>query len=113
MVKGSRFLAIVILAAAAGTTSTTPTQCPQQTGQNPRVASTGDVVYKTQAGDTPYALAKRFYGHGYMEYKIRQRNPLALTTAGAYAPGIELVIPPDDNGVPVNVANVQGKSTAR
>jgi hypothetical protein len=48
-----------------------------------------------------------------MEYKIRQRNPLALTQVGAYAPGIELVIPPDDNGVPVNVANVQGKSTAR
>jgi hypothetical protein len=113
MVNGSRFLAIVILAAAAGTASTTPGQCLQQPGQNPRVAATGDVVYKTQAGDTPYALAKRFYGHGYMEYKIRQRNPLALTQPGAYAPGIELVIPPGDNGVPVNVANVQGKSTAR
>ena len=113
MVNGSRFMAIVILAAAAGTASTTPTQCPQPPVQNPRAAATGDVVYKTQVGDTPYALAKRFYGHGYMEYKIRQRNPVALTVKGIYAAGQELVIPPNENGVPVNVANVQGRSAAR
>jgi nucleoid-associated protein YgaU len=113
MVNGSRYLAIVILAAAAGTASTTPSQCLQQPGQNPRVAATGEVVYKTLAGDTPYALAKRFYGHGYTEYKIRQRNPLALTDKGIYVAGQEIVIPPDENGVPVNVVNVHGKSTAR
>jgi hypothetical protein len=113
MVNGSRFLAIVILAAAAGTASTTPSQCLQQPGQNPRVAATGDVVYKTQAGDNPYALAKRFYGHGYMAYKISQRNPLALTDKWIYVAGQEIVIPPDNNGLPVNVTNVQGKSVTR
>ena len=107
MGKGSRFLAIVILAAAAGTAPTTPTQCLQQPGQNPRVSWTGDVVYKTQPGDNPYSLAERFYGHGYMGYRIQQRNPLAPTYRGAYAAGIEIVIPPDNRGLPVDVTRFQ------
>jgi len=92
--------ALFILAA---TTVTVPTQCPQQAARNPRVSPTGEVVYTTQVADTPWRLAERFYGKGYLEYKIRQRNPLLLTKEGGYMPGVEIVIPPDDRGMPIDV----------
>ena len=109
MTRRSTFLGIAILAAAAVTTATAPTQCLQQPGQNPRISVFGEVVYKTLPADTPYLLAERFYGHGYMEYKIRHRNPLFLTSQGCYMTGTEIVIPPDDRGVPIDVTRYQRK----
>jgi len=101
MARSSVFLGVAFILAA--TTVSVPTQCIQQPAQNPRISPTGEVVYTTGVADTPWALAERFYGKGYEEYKIRHRNPLFITKEGMYAPGVQIVIPPDDHGMPIDV----------
>lgn len=104
MKGASMFLGVAMLAA----TATSPTQCPPQTGlQNKKPPNT--VVYKTQPGDSPYTLAKKFYGHGYMEYKIREANKKVPLTKGFYKPGTKILVPPDDRGRPVDITRFNRK----
>jgi hypothetical protein len=109
MVRGAMLLSVVFLAATAAT----PTQCVRQPSQAYPVSASGDVTYTTRVGDTPYRLAERFYGHGYMEYRIRQANPLAPMDKGAYPAGIQLVIPPHMTGRPVDITRFDERPRQR
>jgi len=66
----------------------------------------GYVEYVARPGDTPWSVAERLYGRGYLEYRIREANAGALTPGGFYEAGTRLVIPPGLNGRPVEVDKV-------
>jgi len=95
-------LAIGVLAAAAAT----PTQCDKQvTPAQEAKYKRACVHYKTQAGDTPYSLADRFYGKGYMSRLIEAPNKQYLTAAGVFKPNSMIIIPPDDRGRSVDISS--------
>jgi len=96
MGRFSMYLSVAILAAAA----TTPTQCQQPPPGSPA----GSVVYKAHEGETPYSIAKRLYGEGYLESRIREANPMKLNLRGVYSEGTMIVVPPDLNGRPVDLS---------
>jgi len=79
---------VLVLAAA-------PVQCPN--------TDPNTVIYTTQPGDTPYRLADRVYGHGYLETKILAANLGKLGGDGVYPAGTLLTLPPDDAGHPAQI----------
>jgi len=95
-------LAGVVMLAAA-TTATTPTQClrlPEPAAKLPP----NYVIFRTDRVVSPYELAERFYGEGYLEYKIRSANKGVLTKQGLFPAGKDVLIPPrDDSGLPVDL----------
>ena len=95
-------LAGVVMLAAA-TTATTPTQClrlPEPAAKLPP----NYVIFRTDRIVSPYELAERFYGQGYLEYKIRNANKDLLTKQGLFPAGKDVLIPPrDDSGLPVDL----------
>ena len=97
---------VYVAVAALAATTAQPAQCPQQREQemlsNPKLTAQS-ATYVTRPGDTPYSLAKRFYGHGYLEYKIRIPNQALLTPKGVFISGSTILVPPDDNGDKVDV----------
>jgi hypothetical protein len=91
-----RYWSLVGLVMLAAATPTQPTQCvPQQpTAVNLPV---GWVAYKTDRPITPYELAKRAYGEGWQEGRIRAANRLKLVNK-VFPAGTEILIPPDLKG---------------
>jgi nucleoid-associated protein YgaU len=89
--------AIAILAASVPVVSTQPGQCLRQPAAGANVPY-GFAVYRTDRVCTPYDLAERFYGHGYMAYKIVEANQLLLRSDKTFPAGVDLVIPPDNKG---------------
>jgi nucleoid-associated protein YgaU len=77
-----------------------PTQCQQRPTNVPQ----GSVVYRTRAGDTPYRLADRLYGKGYLQDRIVQANRGRLPPNGVFEPGTYIVIPPNLNGESVDLS---------
>lgn len=92
-----RFWAVAILAALASTVSTQPTQClrPSDPAANLPANYT---VYRTERVVTPYELASRFYGHGYLAQKIVDANKTQLAADGTFPRGVDLLLPPDNAG---------------
>ena len=92
-----RFWAVVILAAMAPTVTTQPTQCMRQPAPAARLPA-GYTIYRTKTVTTPYHLAKRFYGHGYLAYMIVNANKSVLAANGTFPKGVDIVLPPDFRG---------------
>jgi phage tail protein X len=90
-----------MLAAAAATMPTQPTACVNPMDRT--ASQPGYTIYLTGAADTPYTLAKRFYGHSYMAYAIVDANKTLLTKEGVFPKGTKIVIPPPYTGIPVDV----------
>ena len=92
-----------VLMLAAATTATTPTQClrlPEPAAKLPP----NYVIFRTDRVVSPYELAERFYGEGYLEYKIRIVNKDLLTKQGMFPAGKDVLIPPkDESGLPVDL----------
>jgi hypothetical protein len=101
-----RFWAVLILAAAT-TVSTQPAQCLRQPGASANLP-TGYAVYRTERVVTPYELADRFYGHGYLAQKIINANRMQLFADGTFPQGVDLVLPPDDKGQSVPMRLLKG-----
>jgi len=94
-------VAVGLLAAV----TSTPTQCDNQlTPAQEAVLKKACTTYKTQPGDTPYSLAERFYGKGYMSYRIQEANKQYLTKEGFFKPNTLILIPPDDRGRSVDTS---------
>jgi hypothetical protein len=102
-----RYWALAVLAILGATTSTQPAQCirPAPT----LTAPAGSIIYRTGYCDTPFELAKRFYGRGFLEYKIRDANRLLLLPNGTFPHNIDIVIPPDLEGKPVDPTTVANR----
>ena len=88
---------------AAAVTSSTPTQCTQDTTQQ-ELYKKACVYYKTVAGDSPYSLAKRFYGKAYMSRRLEEANKEHLQDNGFFKPDVVILVPPDDRGRSVDVS---------
>lgn len=69
-----QYWALAVLAVMLAAVPTQPTYCLR--------VPPGYTVYHTGAHDSPYELAKRFYGEGYKEYKILEANRSRLTDRG-------------------------------
>lgn len=95
------FLSVVVLAASA----TVPTQCPLDSATQARLKASC-ITYTTVIGDTPYSLAEKFYGKGWQSYKISEPNKQFLDAKGFFKPGSKILIPPLDNGRPVDAARL-------
>jgi phage tail protein X len=102
----SKYWALAALVVLAAVAPTQPTQCTPPPGSNGK-APPGYVVYKTHPGDTPYSLAKKFYGHTYLEAEIRKANEKALTKEGFFTPGVDILIPPNPYGTPGDIIEHQ------
>jgi phage tail protein X len=92
-----RLWAVVILAAIAPTVTIQPTQCMRQPAPAANLPA-GYSVYRTEAVTTPYQMAERFYGHGYLAYKIVNANKSVLAANGTFPKGVDIVLPPDNEG---------------
>ena len=92
-----RFWAVAILAALAPTVSTQPAQCLRQPDPAANLPATY-TVYRTERVVTPYELASRFYGHGYLAQKIIDANRTQLAADGTFPRGVDLLLPPDATG---------------
>ena len=101
-----QYWALVGLVVMAATVSTQPTQCVRTPDPKLKLPP-GYVVYTTQMkSETPYEMAERFYGHGYMEYKIRKVNQKLLTREGVFPLKTAVLIPPDDDGRAVDLTRM-------
>ena len=101
MIAG-RFILVIVAATVVTTIPGQPTGCTAPVDRT----KLNWVTYTAQAGDTPYALADRFYGKMWMGYQIADANKLALTREGVFPKGAKLRIPPDLDGRPVDVNRV-------
>lgn len=102
-----RFWAVLILAATTTTVSIQPAQCFRQPDASANLP-TGYAVYRTERVVTPYELADRFYGHGYLAQKIINANRMQLSADGTFPQGVDLVLPPDDKGQSVPMRLLKG-----
>lgn len=94
-------VAVGLLAAV----TSTPTQCDKKLTPAQEAAFRNACAnYKTLPGDTPYSLAERFYGKGYMAYRIQEVNKQYLTKEGFFKPNSLILIPPDDRGRSVDTS---------
>jgi nucleoid-associated protein YgaU len=93
MGRFSMYLSVGVLLMVAAT----PTQCQQP-------PPPGSVPYVTRAGDTPYRIAERIYGKGYLQDRIILANSKVLQADGTFPPGITIAIPPGLNGEPVDTS---------
>jgi nucleoid-associated protein YgaU len=91
MGRFSMYLGVGLLLVVA----VTPTQCRES-------PPPGSVPYVTKPGDTPYYIAKRVYGKGYLQDRIIMANRSVLSADGTFPPGITIAIPPNLNGEPVD-----------
>jgi len=92
-----RFWAVAILAALAPTVSTQPAQCLRQPDAATKLPA-NYTVYRTERVTTPYELAERFYGHGYLAQRIIDANKTRLAANGTFPRGVDILVPPDNTG---------------
>jgi hypothetical protein len=65
------------------------------------------VEYTTGPADTPYTLAEWFYGRTWLAYQIAEVNKDKLTKQGFFKPGVKILIPPDLDGLPVDLSRTK------
>ncbi|MBM4019996.1 MAG: hypothetical protein FJ288_17025 [Planctomycetes bacterium] len=95
-----RFRAVasaIILAATAPTVSTQPVQCIRQPDPAANLPP-GYTIYRTERACTPYEIAERFYGHGYLQGAVREVNKGVLRPDGTFPKGVDILLPPDGTG---------------
>jgi hypothetical protein len=88
---------MVVLGAMGAAVSTQPGQCIRQVNPSAKLPPNWS-VYRTDRVCAPYELGERFYGHGYMGYKIVEANRARLRPDGTFAANIDLLLPPDNTG---------------